>query len=154
MEKIKQPYFIIFYFVVLIFLSGILIRYTFYQYAGICLLGAGLSISIIPLLKSYNSKYDTLINYLKTIIGTLLGVFFAIYFSQLNKGLNILQSTKNDIYSCMVETKFIINSVTDTNGINSYKRIQFYFRYKPNTLIDILKMESVHSASLIYRVKN
>jgi hypothetical protein len=83
------------------------------------------------------------LNYTKTILGILAGVFLALSVSQVFTTLNILQSTKNDIYSCRQNTRTIIDSIPDTIDDNSYKNIPIVFIYKPNTVIEILKMERV-----------
>jgi hypothetical protein len=128
----------------------ILFKYTYYFPIVMISFVIGIMICFIPFCSNYNSKFEILINFSKIILGTLVGVFLGISLNQrymqvekVNATLNILQSTKNDIYLCQLLSGKLVDSLTDTNGNNSYKKIRIYQKYKPNTLIEVFKMENV-----------
>jgi len=143
-------YLIILFAFILIGLTIYLVINIQYMKAVICLLIAGLIFTITPLLKTFSNRYDSFINYFKTIIATLLGVFIAITITQsesqrvkLNTTLEILQSTKNNIVACKFSTYSLLGGLTEKNGIYNYKNMPIYQKFLPNILFDILKMEIV-----------
>jgi hypothetical protein len=112
----------------------------------------GLVISLIPFLKFkfYKKDHDSIIKFAHIIIGTLAGVFLAIYVNQteakkekMDEVENILQSTKGNVFASYRLSAYVIGNATDTNEERSYKKAPLHYIVFPISLTEILRMEIV-----------